>query len=179
MLEDDGRKKKRRRVEQDSDAEDQTENEEDSAIKEEDFSDYEDDEDRFFDPLRLQVQQAFYDDPSRMHPAANVMSLPSDMMAERVKSGGAGSRYHTRDSLLAAMENASQSLESEIAELEAECDGLKEHVTETVSGLSDLRYGRANRKREEAGNEDGAGEYKDVLDALTRFREVLKTSSER
>lgn len=172
------RRRKRRRVERQQAEENNegvSDEDDDPSIKDEELSSSsDDDDDDFADPLHLQTQSTFYNDPSKLHPAANVLPIPIDMLAERAKSSGR-SNYHTKESLLAAMDNASQSLDSEILELEAECERLKGEVKETVGGLSDLRYGRASKKREEVGEVEG--EYKDVLDALARFREVLKGSS--
>lgn len=171
------RKRKRQRVQREvSGAERENqgvdESDEDQIVKEEELSSS---EDELFNPLRLQAQQTFYDDPSRVHPAAQVLPLPGDMLAERVKLEGK-SKFHTRESLLAAMENAAQSLDSEVAELEAECERLKGDVKETVGGLSDLKYGRASRKNDEEGSDTG-GEYKDVLDDLAQFRNGLKANA--
>lgn len=175
----DGRRRKRRRVQRrgsgtESEDEDQegSDSDEERSVKEEELSSS---DDEFSDPLRLQAQQAFYDDPSRGHPAAHVLPLPADMVAERVKLEGK-SKFHTRESLLAAMENAAQSLDSEIVELEAQYERLKGDVKETVGGLSDLRYGRVTRRNDEVVGDTG-GEYKDVLDALAQFRSSLKTNA--
>lgn len=79
------------------------------------------------------------------------------------------STYHTRASLLREMEDASQSLDEEIAELEAECERIKGNVAETVGGLSDLRYGKR-----QSGGEEGGEAYKDIIEAIEQFRGAVR-----
>lgn len=145
------------------------------GIKEEDTDSS---EDEFDNPLRLQVQQAFYNDPSTLHPAAHALPLSADMIDENMRMEGS-SRFHTKTSLLEAMENASESLESEIVDLEAECERIKDAIKETIGGLSDLKYGKTSRRKEGDNAAEGGGgeEYMEILDALTQFRETVKNRS--
>lgn len=165
-------RRKRRRVEHDDDDNDDDDDGDDDnedaerGVKDEDSSSS---KDEFTDPLRLRVQRAFYEDPSTLHPAAHGLALPMDVVGERIKSQSR-SRFHTKQSLLASMEHASRSLESEVIELEAECEKIKGAIKETVGALSDLRYGNVSKNR--VG--DGGSEYREILDALAEFRNVLK-----
>lgn len=126
-------------------------------------------DDEFTNPLQLAAQQTMYEHLSDFHPAARSLPIPEDVQYDQVRSMPA-SIFHTKESLLAAMGNASVSLDKEIAELEAERARMREQIAETVGALSDLRYGR----RQSAGDTDGE-EYSNVLEALEQFRNVAKS----
>lgn len=65
------------------------------------------------------------------------LALPTSFTSNRPQS-----TFHSRSSLLNAMESAIVSLEAEIRELDREAVGIMEGMKETVGGLSDLRYGK-------------------------------------
>ncbi|KPI40735.1 uncharacterized protein AB675_10739 [Cyphellophora attinorum] len=68
--------------------------------------------------------------------------------------------FHTKSSLLAAMQSAVSALETEITQFNEESDSLMASMKETVGGLSDLRYGKF-------ANESLAAEVKEALKGLS------------
>lgn len=158
-------RRKRRRVTSVDRDEVDGEDVEDAQIKEEELSDS---LDEFNDPLHLAAHQTLYDHPSSLHPAAHVLSVLLDVDRDRL---GSASAFHTKASLLTAMENASGSLEGEIEDLEAECARVRARIAETVGGLSDLRYGK--RQRDGEGVEQDH-QFADVLEAVGEFRELVR-----
>ena len=157
-------RRKRRRVGLDYEGRDG----EEAQIKEEDVSD---EVDEFNDPLQLAAHQTLYDHASSLHPAAHVLPLLPNLDRDRSSSASA---FHTKESLLGAMENASGSLEREIEELEAECARVRGSIAETVGGLSDLRYGRRHRDSEAT---EGGHQFADVLEAIGDFRELVRNKT--
>ncbi len=163
--EEEGSRRKRRRIDMDQKELDNERAEHEAQMKEEDLSDS---MDGFTNPLSLAAHQTLYDHPSSLHPAAHVLPLSNDLDQDR---SGSASAFHTRKSLLSAMENASGSLDREIEELEAECARTREVIAETVGGLSDLRYGK--RQRESEGNE-GGHQFGELLEAVEEFRKLVR-----
>jgi hypothetical protein len=68
--------------------------------------------------------------------------------------------FHTRASLLSAMQSAIAALQTEISQANEEADGIMVEMKETVGGLSDLRYGKF-------ANEGLASEVEEALKELT------------
>lgn len=128
-------------------------------------------DDLFDDPVLIAAQKTMYHHPDSSHPASRVMPMSGENLQRNLRIAPR-SAYHTKESLLREMAAASRSVEGEIAELEAECERLNGSITETVGGLSDLRYG----KRQSAG-EEGVEMYKEVLDAIEQFRGVVRASA--
>lgn len=163
-----GRRKRRKVNEQETRNDEDTETE-GVAVKDEDSIYSSDDE--LTNPLHLTAQQTMYDHPSGLHPASQALPVLPELLGQQMRFSG-GSAFHTKTSLLLAMEEASRCLDREIADLEAECSRMKAGVGETVGGLSDLRYG----KRQSDGN-DGAEEYSDVLGAVEQFSDVIRAKT--
>lgn len=124
-------------------------------------------DDEFSNPTLIAAQKAIYYHPDSSHPAAHVMPAEGEVLQRKLLMASR-SAYHTRESLLREMEQASRSVDEEIAELEAECGILSSGIKETVGSLSDLRYGRR-----QSGDEEGAEAYKEVLEAIEQFRSVV------
>jgi len=158
-------RRKRRRVSMMDRDEADGEDAEDARIKEEELSDS---VDEFNDPLHLAAQQTLYDHPSSLYPAAHVLLVLPDLDRDRTASASA---FHTRESLLTVMKNASGSLEGEIDDLEAECAKTRATIADTVGGLSDLRYGK--RQRDSEGVEYGH-QFAGVLEAVAEFRHLVQ-----
>lgn len=163
--EEESARRKRRRVAIVDRDEADVEEVEDADVKEEELSDS---VDEFNDPLRLAAHQTLYDHPSSLHPAAHALPVLSDL--DRDGSGSA-SVFHTKASLLTAMENASVSLKREIEDLEAECARAKAGISETIGGLSDLRYGRRQTDGEGVEHDH---QFADALEAVHEFRELVR-----
>ncbi|KAK5944165.1 hypothetical protein PMZ80_003446 [Knufia obscura] len=162
--EEEASRRKRRRIATNAERLD-GEEAEDAQIKEEELSDG---IDEFTDSRYLAAHQTLYDHQSSLHPAAHVLPLASGL--DHIRSSSA-SAFHTKESLLSAIENATESLEREIEGLEAECANTREQISETVGGLSDLRYGKRHRESED---EEGGHQFGDVLEAIGEFRDVMK-----
>lgn len=122
----------------------------------------EDEYDEFTDPVLLAAQRAVFEDENELHPAARI--LPE------MERGGNARDFHTRESLLREMDRVRRSLDVEVDELEEECRRIREGIGETVSGLSDLRYG----KRLSTG-EEGQGQFDDVVEAIEDFGRVVRS----
>ncbi|KAJ9608827.1 hypothetical protein H2200_006598 [Cladophialophora chaetospira] len=65
---------------------------------------------------------------------------------------------HTTTTLLTAMQSASEDLSSEIMDLEAEIEKLRNECEEQVGSLSDLRYGRLSGARMSGNTMNGSGD---------------------
>lgn len=169
-----GRKRKRTIISGDRAKHNVEDEENDGEVKDEEFMESDDEE--FRDPRELEAQRTFRNHGSMFHPAANV--LPSEHFSKR-RTVEVNAMFHTKGSLIDAMKNASRSLEKEIKKLEAECASLRDTTSETVYGLSDLRYGKSKASRDKDGHadEDGDGEYKEVLSALENFGGLVRSKT--
>ena len=166
------RKRRRDAAEVDQDGKLEGQSDAEMEVKDEDLSSS---DDEYTNPLHLTVQRTMYEHESNLHPAARSVAIDGDggghdeVAKKRIKLVS-GSRYHTKQSLQRAMQNASKSLIEEIKDLETECARLTDELKETVGNLSDLRYGR----RQSA--ENGSGDdFADVVEAIARFRNVVKS----
>ena len=86
--------------------------------------------------------------------------------------GGGGVAYHSKDSLLDAMEAAIASLQGEIAALETEATQTMQAMRETVGDLSDLRYGKLGR--DGGGGGGSAGVENEVEEGLRELRRAVE-----
>jgi centromere-localized protein 2 len=71
------------------------------------------------------------------------------------------------------MEQATQDLEEEIAELERDSQGLLGELQTTIGDLSDLRYGRFSKT---PGTSDG-DLASEVMESLQRIQQLSQASS--